>query len=335
MKRAMPENATTPRLPETCRPAVVPARHGILVAVSIGKGSVHALLRAHAMAEALGVQLHLVHVLPNAVMIDVFFSHRSSSIASSTSWQSATAIERIRVWAEAVLHIPITSEQVTVQTGNLLDVIGEVALDLDAMLVVVGGTVASDHRSNSKPVSWSRLPRTTGCPLLLARAPREDREIVAATDFRDDRFPAVMSAGAIASQLNCRLMIVHNVGRSRRARATSQFTAQSVARLERTVERRCIRLVELAGSLTPCAKVLVAVQDDAVQTILDAAGKRDADLLVIGAHMARSARFARYRSQGTADRLLESACRSVLVVPIDQDDVHVERIIRSFRSMQV
>ena len=285
-------------------------RRTIVVSVAPCADSVTALVRAHDLARVIGARLRLVQAVPESVQ--VASRRRIGPSLVAVPWVLEEARVRLRAWGESVLHRTLEKDQATVRVGDPIDVVAHAAEELDAILVVIGAHAVGSLEAGR----WTSLVRRARRPLLVARAPRDPHEIIAATDFTDQDLPTLVHADTFARLLSASLTLVHNIPPGKRGVATVLGTPVPEGVAYQFVAARYSRLSGFLRAHQPSlgGDALIARQDDAVSGILRGARRRDCDLIVVGAHGPMTRRTG--RRPHTADRLITVAKRSVLVVPM-------------------
>lgn len=155
-----------------------------------------------------------------------------------------------------------------------------------AMLIVVAGeTPARAVRD---------LAAATGRPVLIARTRRRWRLVLSATDLQARGTPVMATGAAVAATCRARAVVLHNV---------EPPAAPPAARRLRRLER-------LAARTTPPSAPLVSRAAAPDRAIVEAAARRRADLLVIGARRPDG------RVGRCADGVIANASTNVMVVPL-------------------
>lgn len=265
-------------MPSSSSDDVGPRGHrAVLVGTTLDHASVRALRRASALAVRFRARLHVIHVLPSSGPLIV---------------HDAPAREKVIRWAvDAGVALPY--KDVVIGVGDAGHAIRRAAREANAELIVVGrpsgplrttGTVASLVAC----ASWS---------ILVADRARNPRQLVAATDLRDRRFPVIQSAVKLASAMASQITVVHNV----------EHEGSAPALPTNAVVHRLIELERLAGTLDSVRGASVASKRTATEAILDVALARDADLVIVGVR----------RGHGTTVlSLMDHAQQSILALPL-------------------
>ncbi len=139
----------------------------------------------------------------------------------------------------------------------------------------------------------TELATACGAPFLVAREPRAQRGVVAATSLDDVRLPVLHEASEWAQVLDRPLTFLHNLGAGSGKAERPRFEHQ----LEAFASRRG-------------AEVALTHAYDPVSGILDVARGADADVIVVGAAGGQAG------TGRVASRIAAMARRSVMVVPV-------------------
>jgi nucleotide-binding universal stress UspA family protein len=250
----------------------------LLVGVAFDQASSVALVRAHAIARRMELELLIVHVVAREPPSSV----TSSAVVDLTSRRAREHLARTTVqdWAFFETGIALPRESIHVRFGRPAEQLARITRQRQPDLLVIGGRVESESQG------------------------REDRTAVVGCDLASAEVPVVRVAAKLAQRLGLRVSVVHNLARTSLRGATYALPATLRA------QARWLRMRALAGLVRDLAAV-----DDAVVTsepvsadaILRMARARDADLIVLGTH----------HDMGLTTRMvLAEARRSVLVVPL-------------------
>ncbi len=138
-----------------------------------------------------------------------------------------------------------------------------------------------------------QLATESGASCVIARRPRPDHSVMAASRMLDARLPVVREAAALAHALHRQLTVHHHV-------------EPEIAQAHRPdLEPQVERLARAEG-----ADVALTEGSDPVSGILSVARASDADVIVVGAPRSDSE-----ASRRVAARVAALAYRSVMVVP--------------------
>ncbi|MBK7395049.1 MAG: universal stress protein [Myxococcales bacterium] len=241
-----------------------------------------ALRRAGEFAAALSRPLCVVHVVERQAL-------------------AADSLTKLRRWAHDVARVDPWRAYVRVGTplAATLGLIDE----LGASMVVVGGR--SSWRRPTHRFVWTAVARERGLPILSACRRHKTGRILAATDLRDTKLPAVTAAARLAARLSVDVTLVHNEDPS------PQYSWQA----QRLPLARRRTLIDLVRSQKAIIRAVLTRTSAVDEGILSTARGRDFDLIVLAAHS--SSRGHTSRPLRTADRIVARAHRSVLVVPAE------------------
>lgn len=193
----------------------------VLVATDLSEGSDEPIRQAHAWANALGGELVVCHIVPNA-------------LHNNTLFPQQVQIEALNLLEEERLAEPALIEQVSVLTGRGGDKsdptekeaasdaftiviehgapdsgIVETAESLAAGLVVVGAGNPEGIPDSLLGNVSDRVVRYAHCPVLVARRQPRSGRILIATDFSDRARPAVSVGAEVAKVLDSKVTLLH------------------------------------------------------------------------------------------------------------------------------
>ncbi|MEP7125696.1 MAG: universal stress protein [Byssovorax sp.] len=309
---ARDEGWATTSFPPGPAPAARPLT--MVVAVTLDMASAVALQRADVVARALGADLHILHVLPARPWLQELFSPRPAN----DDFEDPETSDATQRWCESMLAHALPSVRIHLRRGELSQCIRDLADELNAAIIVVGAP--RSHRGKRYADRFStHLVRQTRRSVLVARPPTSSNAIVAATDFSDQRFPALESARRLGAELHAPVTFIHTVVPMKPFQSSAP--GASAIALDRllglALERRLDDMESLGAGPDRAVSAVVVAHDDVTQAILDVARARDADLVVVGAHL--EWRISRLSFGGTADSVVASARRSVLMVPLQAE----------------
>ena len=244
---------------------------------------------AGALASSLGARLRILHVTPIHVDPHMLMGFPGTSMSRTTAFDLDVVRSRCD---EALSGIDVSIEY-AFTVGDLLSTLEHAMTETPPNLAMISRPLTTSGRA------IVQLARSTGVPLLIvsASSPKEGG-VVAATDLSDPRLPVVHHARRLASSLRRRLTLVHNGEADARA-SLAQVEAVTLA-LGRDCQGLSVRLPNTA------AAVLAAARLEAARVI--AVGVRSRTWL------------RRWLSPSVATMVVARAQRSVLLVPIDDDD---------------
>jgi nucleotide-binding universal stress UspA family protein len=290
--------ADVPVLREKRHAQATPPRR-VAVGVGFDHASSVALIRAHAMARRMELELLIVHVMAREPLA----SGTRSTVVDLSSRRARMHLGKTTVqdWAFFETGIALPRESILIRFGRPAEQLARITQERRPDLLVIGGRVESE--SQGRGVATAIVARSH-CPVLVAGDPREDRTAVVGCDLASAEVPVVRVAAKLAHRLGLRVSVVHNLPR------TSLRGASYALPATLRMQARWLRTRALAGLVRD-----LAVVDDAVVTsepmsadaILRRARARDADLIILGTH----------HDMGLTTRMvLAEARRSILVVPL-------------------
>lgn len=255
----------------------------VLVASGLGPQSACALRRASALARIFGARIVVLHVIE----VDVARSRFAGAHQELAERRRAAAGAVFALCRENGLP---RATEIDVRVGRLVPSILDAAFARRPALLVVGAAPAK-----SVP---ERLLRDVECPLWVARPPRSNDAIVAATDLANDTYPVLRRAVDLGARFDVPVTFVSNA---------------DDASEDDVIEREAL-LRGVARALGHGVEAQLLREPRPVDAILQVARARDADLVVVGVRT-RSPRL------GTAVAVVSESLRSVLAVPLGTKDV--------------
>ena len=283
----------------------------IIAGVDGSAESLRAASLAWRIAKAADTRCLLVHAVP-----DVWVPAGLAPLVNSAAAFDLLVKELRQLLArELRAEIPESIRQALIaRTGRPALVLEEVAREVGAGLIVVGGRRHGALARGFGGSTAHNLVRTAAVPVLVVEATsRAPVRVLAATDFSAAASPTLSTAMRYADLLAAQLGIVHAV----------EFGSPSVAipltldidLLESRSRDELERLVELEGaSIAPDDRFLRRGRAD--EEIAEAAVAWHADLLVVGSH--GRGWIDRLLIGSTTERLLNRLPTSLLVTPINK-----------------
>jgi nucleotide-binding universal stress UspA family protein len=181
---------------------------------------------------------------------------------------------------------------------------------IGARLIIV------DAQEGSTSALLASVAHGTRAAVLVARDPRPDGVILAATALRTSHDDVLEAGAELASQVKMAFVAMHNVAPVSLGVGPEIATLMSLP--QHSTQHRLRTLDQAASALRSGAQTVVTRRCDPVDAILREAHIRDADLIVIGTR--RRAWWRRLTGQGVTARLVNRAGRSVLIVPLTEPD---------------
>jgi nucleotide-binding universal stress UspA family protein len=265
---------------------------------SAAPGSDLQLRAALALADRLGLDLHVLRVVP--------LRRPSLRLPDRPFLRFVDAAREVSDSCREVFAERFADEALYVLRGDLFETALALAKELDAALLMVPGREVAGSEITA-------LVRSSGMPILVVGSAVTGTSVLAATDLRDMHYPVLRRAAAIGRRLRLRLVALHSVSRGvwMRTARLSRLRAPRRAGVHHT-RLRLLRAVHAVA--TPLAEAVLALDRDPVEAILREARECDACMVVVGTH-ARSP-FRRAVRRSVAARLIDRAQRSILVTPL-------------------
>lgn len=280
------------------RARLAPRTPIVLLATDDAQAPAAAIARAATMARMLEAELHVLGVVEGGV--------RERPHLDATRELIARRIASVARTERAEVHV---------RTGALAASTIELGRSL-APLVVVLSPSAGGH--GKVAVEIADELRT---PVLVAREPRPNGPIVAATDMRDPRYPVLQASRTLARALHTPMTYVHNASPAVPTTLDPMgvpFAYLSVARLDEEVaDAKLARLQRLAHEEGEDVDAVVVRSYGTVGAILEAARDRDADVVTVGRRPCSW--LGRLLGRRVPERIVDRCRRSVLIVPIARE----------------
>jgi nucleotide-binding universal stress UspA family protein len=261
------------------------------------------------VAQAAGVELHLVHATPEAWTVPP---------APHTFAVDPDGLnERARDAARAALvqalggSVPADElESLSGKSGRPAVVLRDAARDLEAGLVVLGG---KHHSLIGRWVVGSTahsLTRLLDVPLLICVAARPIKRLLVGVDLSDAAGPTIHAAERFAELLGAMLRVLHVV-EPVPVIPDAPFQLSDEELFDRTLEhleRYVWPLVSLRDTVTTVRRGLAA------EAIAREAAEDDSDLVIVGSH--GKGWVDRLLIGSVTEQILSSLPTSVLVIPV-------------------
>ena len=256
----------------------------ILAATDFSPHALHAIRRAGVLAAALHARVKLLHVIDASPL-----ARARALMGGEDNLKAAYKRSAARTLEEAIKVLPRAvraAARSRVVHGSVLEGILEAASG--SGLLVLGARGGNPLRDLLLGSTAERLIQK-GCGLLLVvkRAPRNDyRRVVVAFDFSADATAALEAALQIAP--DARITLVHAYeGELERTLWRGMVAEDEVERVARQARRDALmamdRVVARLGQ--PAERVdRIVVRGYPPRVVLDAAARRQADLVAVGKH---------------------------------------------------
>lgn len=290
----------------------VPAgdRPRVLFACSSAQWPISSLLKADVFAKRLTAELSVLHVseAPKPGLFGRVPPKEVCRAIERWAHDSTATLERCRY----ILQGEVPLENILVRQGDFVQQVVEEISQRRPELVVIppdrdeSGILAADIASSAR------------VPVLIARPPRRQNIVLAATKLADERFPVIRRAGRLREVLDAQLVLVHNRVPILAAGGIENGHAASWLRSEREEELTCEQLATVARLFPHCSGSYVKRRLNTSSAILEVARECDADLIVVGVRRCSSL-IERVLGGCMAARVATRALRSVLVTPLPAD----------------
>jgi nucleotide-binding universal stress UspA family protein len=283
----------------------------ILATVDGSPEAATAARAAWQLAQAAGVECHLLHALPAAWEPPV---EPPPDARLDPAALTRLAVEYAREAVQAELEGFVPEEgirRLEVRSGRPAAVIAEAVREHDAGLVVVGG---KHHSALGRWLVGSTahaLVRTLDVPVLVARELAVPlRSVVAAVDLSEAASPTVHAAERFAGLFQASLGLVHVL-----APAPAMLDLPRSLFDVEVAERTREQLARHVWPLTTYRDVRTNVRHGSIEAEIAAeSDARRADLVVVGSH--GKGWFDRVVIGSTTERLLNALPASLLIVPV-------------------
>lgn len=269
-----------------------------------------ALLRAYAWARILGVELRVLRVVPQMHRRRLCSSRRRALYSLQRERRRVGADRLTQAWVEETLGAALPSGALETRDGEFDREVTEHSFEIGARLIVMSGSIPRlGERS-------ARIARASQRPVMVARPSLSERAIIAATDLRDVTMPVVRKALEIARHLDASdVVAVHNISPLLFWTSAGVGMPTATPEDEPIVRSRRQRLAHATG-LDQLVRGVVLRGFDPVDAIEARAREVDADLIVVGTRP--SSWWSRALGRSVAERVVDAAVRSVLVMPLSR-----------------
>jgi len=257
----------------------------IIVATDFSTSAAHAVQRGALIAQQLGVEMHLLHVVhplelypgPD-IATDIGLNHEQALHAAGKNRLDALAAELRKNFA-----IPVVA---AMRIGRAHTEIANYAITKDAGLVVTGTRGENTLLDLLIGSTASRLLRLAACPVLIVKNAKAQpyQSAIAAVDFTPGSINALGLARAVASGARIEVLHIYDTDHDDRMRLSGMDEAFILDRQARVLKDAENRLdIELArlNDKNITRHVMAAYPAAA---ICDRATALHADLIVLGRH---------------------------------------------------
>jgi nucleotide-binding universal stress UspA family protein len=291
----------------------------ILLATDFSDASEAALPYAAALSQLCGSEIHVTHILPDVTFLRPGVPH-PAAIGSIYEDSHSNAQEKMRRLSRRLKNYP---HKTYVRHGEIPRAVSDLVREQDIDLIIAGthgrtglgrlilGSVAEEILRQAPCPVLTVGPNVIGSSLRsgarrepgAAPEPVEIRDIVYATDFRQNTEAPVGVAVSLASKFHARLGLLHVI----------DDYGERVHELDRALDRLS-RLVpadaELAHAPEPLAQFGMPAD-----CILQTAAERETDLIVLGARSVQgSLKVLTHLGTTVAHRIIVGANCPVLTV---------------------
>jgi nucleotide-binding universal stress UspA family protein len=264
-----------------------PLRAGcVLFVTSSERPPSASLRRAQELADRSHAELQVLRVMSERQLTQPQGGRAGADTVLARFVEAARATSRR---CREILASRYAEERLVLAVGSLRDSAVVRASEVAAALLVIP---AGELRGRDV----TALARTTARPVLVLRPKlRDAHSIVAATDLKEPNFPVLRTARYLAAVRRSSVVALHALRSRRFAAAVSE------------------KLKSASAALGLDGSALLPAQDT-VSAILDEAGKREADVIVVGTH--ERTPWARVVRSSIAAQLIDRAQQSVWVEPM-------------------
>src|SRR5512134_14570 len=281
----------------------------VVVGVDASPAAAYAVGAGREVAQAAGVELHLVHATPEAWTVPPA-PHTFAVDPDGLNERARDAARAALVQALGGAVPADELEGLTVKSGRPAVVLRDAARDLDAGLVVLGG---KHHSLIGRWVVGSTahsLTRLLDVPLLICVAARPIKRLLVGVDLSDAAGPTIHTAERFAELLGASLRVLHVV-EPVPVIPDAPLQLNDEELFDRTLEhleRYVWPLVSLRDTVTTVRR------GPAAEAIAREAADDDSDLVIIGSH--GKGWVDRLLIGSVTEQILSSLPTSVLVIPV-------------------
>jgi nucleotide-binding universal stress UspA family protein len=183
----------------------------IFVAIDFSPVSDEALRHADKRAKSAGAQLAVCHVVPNDLRSDLLFPHISRIAALQIPLEMNQVADEVSMRVTDVTGRASSDFEVITDDGPPHALILKRAEEWMADLIVMGSQGQNSTGDAVLGSVTSSVLRHAHSPVLIVRAGKHSRSIVAGTDFSDPSLPAIKAAAEEAERTGSQLTVVHSL----------------------------------------------------------------------------------------------------------------------------
>jgi nucleotide-binding universal stress UspA family protein len=258
----------------------------ILAATDFSAPARHAAERAARLAHETGAALTLMHVLPNAPLLELRqWLGKEHAVEQHLNDDAKRQLRSLASELRAHRHVEVRTINAN---GSVLDEISREAQAAGAALLVLGARGAGFMRRLVLGSTSERLLRRTARPLLVVRqTPREPyRRVLVAVDFSPWSAHAVALARLVAPHARLMLLSAFQVPFEEKLRfaGVDAATIDHYRRQARAEATQRLHALAAASGLKPGAWEPCIVEGDASLRIVEHEQEMDCDLVVLGKH---------------------------------------------------
>jgi nucleotide-binding universal stress UspA family protein len=288
----------------------------ILAATDFSAPARHAAERAARLAHETGAALTLMHVLPNAPLLELRqWLGKEHAVEQHLNDDAKRQLRSLASELKTHRHVEVRTINAN---GSVLDEISREAQAAGAALLVLGARGAGFMRRLVLGSTSERLLRRTARPLLVVRqTPREPyRRVLVAVDFSPWSAHAVALARLVAPHARLMLLSAFQVPFEEKLRfaGVDAATIDHYRRQARAEATQRLHALAAASGLKPGAWEPCIVEGDASLRIVEHEQEMDCDLVVLGKHGQSAAEELLLGSvskhvlaEGTSDVLVSTA----------------------------
>jgi nucleotide-binding universal stress UspA family protein len=283
------------------------AVENVLFATDFSTCSDVALPYAASIARRFGATLHAAHVMPTLADALFISGEHWWAVADRENEETQKSIEQLEKQLEGLPH------EVETPTGKISDALSKIIKEDKIDLLVLGTHGRAGVRKLITGSIAEEIFRRVACPVLsigpnVLSHPKEEIEfhkILFATDFSENSMAALPYAVSLAEEDQGDLILLHVIEQSSAgildlSRVVSSLTGRLQELIPRDAEPWC-----RAESLLEFSELFAPPSN----RILEVAGERGADLIVLGVHPAYGKLgVVTHLASNTAEIVTEAAC---------------------------